>query len=78
VLPCLDVVVRGGADDVGSDGRGGGGGGRERRRRVPRDAPSSPAAAALRLHLDVALQVEFERQTLKPFFFHLIGYKLWV
>jgi hypothetical protein len=25
---------------------------------------------------DVALQVEFERQTLKPVF-HLIGYRLW-
>jgi hypothetical protein len=27
-------------------------------------------------HLDVALQVAFERQTLKPAF-HLIGYRLW-
>jgi hypothetical protein len=27
--------------------------------------------------LGVALQVAFERQTLKPFF-HLIGYRLWV
>ena len=27
--------------------------------------------------LGVALQVEFERQTLKPVF-HLIGYRLWV
>ena len=27
--------------------------------------------------LDVALQVVFERQTLKPVF-HLIGYRLWV
>jgi hypothetical protein len=28
-------------------------------------------------HRDVALQVAFERQTLKPVF-HLIGYRLWV
>jgi hypothetical protein len=26
----------------------------------------------------VALQVAFERQTLKPVFFYLIGYRLWV
>jgi hypothetical protein len=28
-------------------------------------------------HHDVALQVAFQRQTLKPVF-HLIGYRLWV
>jgi predicted NBD/HSP70 family sugar kinase len=28
-------------------------------------------------HHDVALQVAFERQTLKPVF-HLIGYRLWI
>jgi hypothetical protein len=28
-------------------------------------------------HRDVALQVAFERQNLKPVF-HLIGYRLWV
>jgi hypothetical protein len=33
--------------------------------------------AATRVHLGVALQVAFERQTLKPVF-HLIGYRLWV
>jgi hypothetical protein len=30
-----------------------------------------------RMDRDVALQVAFERQTLKPVF-HLIGYRLWV
>jgi hypothetical protein len=39
----------------------------------PRDAERAELAGLL----GVALQVEFERQTLKPVF-HLIGYRLWV
>jgi hypothetical protein len=42
---------------------------------LAREPPHAPAAA---LHVRVvALQVEFERQILKPGF-QLIGYRLWV
>jgi hypothetical protein len=40
----------------------------------PHHAKAVPVHAAV---LDVALQVAFERQTLK-LVFHLIGYRLWV
>jgi hypothetical protein len=40
-------------------------------------APPRELAAERAGHLGLALQVEFERQTLKPVF-HLIGFRLWV
>jgi hypothetical protein len=44
----------------------------------PRSAASTAALAKPpAMPLSVALQVAFERQTLKPVF-HLIGYRLWV
>jgi hypothetical protein len=44
-------------------------------RRVPPPRDSRWGVAVL--HLGVALQVAFERQTLNPGF-HLIGYRLWI
>jgi hypothetical protein len=45
---------------------------------APTDAAAAVVVAAAAVPVrDVALQVAFERQTLKPVF-HLIGYRLWV
>jgi hypothetical protein len=43
----------------------------------PYDNCRNPMVSARGVERGVALQVAFERQTLKPVF-HLIGYRLWV